>query len=301
MNKLDNDCISKLVEIFINVSNFNPILKLVSIKFNYFYKKLLSVKRRSWKKYIMYCQYFQKVLNGWKSFKNIWHNNDIHNFYHDRILNNYCQLYLLKNLVHSQCELLIDFYSAYSNISKNRKKIIEFIYKDINTDLINNDYTNFYLITPSFSKDLFISDKNKDSYIYYSFLLGIPNSVYKDGIFIIKLEIFNDTFKKTKVKFLNKIYHPNVCQKTGEINIINPWEPLYGGYPRLLVLNIHHILEYPDSSYFDNVDKNSDNYLVANEYKNDREIFEKKAKKFVKNYAELSLNDMIEILYSETD
>ena len=68
MNKLDNDCISKLIQNFIDVSNFNPILKLVNLKFNFLFEKNQKLKQRKWKKNLMYNEFIQPVYNGWKKF-----------------------------------------------------------------------------------------------------------------------------------------------------------------------------------------------------------------------------------------
>ena len=135
MNKLDNDCVSKLIQNFVDVSNFNPILKLVNLKFNFLFEKNRNLKQRKWKKNLMYNEFIQPVYNGWKKFINTWDNEyeiteTQKSYNYDRILNNYCQLYIIKNLVCSQCKILIDFYSAYPKISKHRKKIIESIGKE---------------------------------------------------------------------------------------------------------------------------------------------------------------------------
>ena len=302
MNRLNDDFIGLIIKKYIENSNFNPILNLVNHKFNHLYKIIKSREESNWLKYQLYFSHIERVKLNWNKFKYIWDTTYKEKSYDKNILiNNYCQFYILKFLVHENCKLLIDYYNAYPNISKKNKKIIKSIYNDIDLELKNNDFSNFTLITPQFKNNLFnFNDNENISNKYYAFLLGPPDTDYENGIFIIELEIFNDLFKKTIVKFLNKIYHPNVDFNTGKLNIDilnDSWQPIYGGNPRILMLSIYSVLINPEiSNYNPNIDISNDN---IKEYNTNRDLYGEKAKKYVGTYASFNLNKLINILYSE--
>lgn len=300
MYKLNQDFISLIIIKYIEQLNFNPILKLVSHKFNYLYNSIKSKVESKWLKYNLYNSYIPTVKTDWRKFKIIWDFNYKEITYNKNIiLNNYCQFYILKKIVHQNCKLLIEFYNGYPNISKKRIKIITEIYNDIDLEIRNKDFSNFTFITPQFKNNMFTEEQNKISNKYYAFLLGPPKTVYENGIFVLEFEIFDKLFTKTIVKFLNKIYHPNIDFNTGIVNIdiLNEsWQPIYGGNPRILMLSIYSVLIQPElSNYNPKIDISND---IIKEYNINNQVYIEKAKKYVTLYASFTINKLINILYS---
>ena len=122
---------------------------------------------------------------------------------------------------------------------------------------------------------------NDDIYNWRATIMGPSNSPYEGGVF--KLDIHYPTdypFKAPKIKFLTKIYHPNINSGGGIcLDILkDQWSP---------VLNITKIL-LSICSLLD--DPNPDDPLVpeiANIYKTDREKYIKTAKNYTLKYASM--------------
>ena len=123
-------------------------------------------------------------------------------------------------------------------------------------------------------------------------MFGPTDSPYKDGIFTIKI-IFPDDYPKhgPEFKFMNKIYHLNVdlTNYLGHISLnnINEWrctglvsdKKVYGVKQALFDIFCLFYKQGVDSSYSDE---------MAQQYKNDRKKFDEIARKWTKEYAQLT-------------
>ena len=68
----------------------------------------------------------------------------------------------------------------------------------------------------------------KDIYHWKAIIKGPEYTDYKDGVFILDIELPKDyPYKPPIFKFKTKIYHPNINQDNGNIclNILNQWKP----------------------------------------------------------------------------
>ncbi|GAB9465687.1 hypothetical protein Gpo141_00003086 [Globisporangium polare] len=111
-------------------------------------------------------------------------------------------------------------------------------------------------------------------------LAGPENTPYAGGVFSIDLLFPNEyPFKAPRVKFLTRVYHPNVKSQTGEIcaDIINEnWAPTLNVLHCLTA--IKQILQQPDI----------DNPLepeIAKQLQSDRKEFDNTASEWTKQYA----------------
>lgn len=109
--------------------------------------------------------------------------------------------------------------------------------------------------------------------------MGPADSPYQGGIFQLEIHFPVDyPFKPPKVRFLTKIYHPNVNASGGIcVDILkDQWSP--GLTISKVLLSICSLL----------TDPNPDDPLVpeiANVYKDDRERYEATARKWTRDYA----------------
>lgn len=110
-------------------------------------------------------------------------------------------------------------------------------------------------------------------------IMGPADSPYQGGIFQLEIHFPVDyPFKPPKVRFLTKIYHPNVNASGGIcVDILkDQWSP--GLTISKVLLSICSLL----------TDPNPDDPLVpeiANVYKDDRERYEATARKWTRDYA----------------
>lgn len=110
-------------------------------------------------------------------------------------------------------------------------------------------------------------------------LIGPDKTPYEKGTFQLDMDIPTEyPFKPPKVKFATKIYHPNVKSDGGVCHemLNDGWSPQLKLSEVLLMVN--QILKEP----------NPENPLepeIANQYKADRNAFNKQAKEWTKKYA----------------
>ena len=113
-------------------------------------------------------------------------------------------------------------------------------------------------------------------------LLGPVDTPYAGGLFILTAD-FPEKYpeQKPEVKFVNKIYHLNVSPTSGHIciSILNSYKPKT---PIVDVISGIFSLFYnqnPDSPY---------DHGMADEYRNKRGEFDKKAKEWTAKYASMN-------------
>jgi len=111
-------------------------------------------------------------------------------------------------------------------------------------------------------------------------ILGPKKTPYENGKFSIMID-FSDNypFKAPKIKFMTKIFHPNVKKDTGEICaqvLEEKWLPTLNA--KYIIQMIYGILETP------NFDSPLDQDVI-DAYMKDKKTFETKAKQYTKDYA----------------
>jgi len=110
-------------------------------------------------------------------------------------------------------------------------------------------------------------------------ILGPDKTPYEKGVFQIELDIPTEyPFKPPKLKFVTKIYHPNVKSDGGFCADIlsESWSPQ---------LKISDVLNTVDKLMKDPNPENPLEPEIANQYKADRATFTKTAKEWTKKYA----------------
>lgn len=130
------------------------------------------------------------------------------------------------------------------------------------------------------------NENDEDPFQWKVVVNGPVGSPYEGGYFKLKVE-FPDDFPTSAptVKFITKIYHCNVLESTGKIclNKLTSWKPDYK--MKDIFEDIYYMLDNqnPDSAYL-----NEEGINKGTEYKNNREEFNRKARKYVDSYARLS-------------
>ena len=125
-----------------------------------------------------------------------------------------------------------------------------------------------------------LNDKySKDIFHWKLSLIGPMDTPYAGGTFFLTVD-FPETYPQTKpeVRFVNIIYHLNVCESNGHICIstLNNWKPKT---PMVDVISSIFALFYdqnPDSPY---------SGVMAREYSTNRNEFNRKAREWTKKYA----------------
>ena len=122
-------------------------------------------------------------------------------------------------------------------------------------------------------------------------LLGPKDSLYRGGLFFLEI-IFPKEYpiKAPSIHFLTPIYHINVNHHTnsdppvGEVyfNIIKNWNP--STKIKDLLIKLYSIFYFPNPNFFYCQD-------IANEYKNNKSLYEAKAQYFTYKYTIASYNN----------
>jgi len=126
-----------------------------------------------------------------------------------------------------------------------------------------------------------VNPVDEDIMHWQSMLSGPEDTCYENGVFNLDIQFPSEyPFKPPKIKFLTKIYHPNVKTDTGDIcaDLLNEnWGPECNVVYCLNVIN--EMLKNP----------NLDSPLeveVAQLYTSDRKTFNSTAKKWTADYAQ---------------
>jgi|TARA_B110000091_G_scaffold156943_1_gene167207 ubiquitin-conjugating enzyme E2 D/E len=111
-------------------------------------------------------------------------------------------------------------------------------------------------------------------------ILGPPNSPYEDGTFRVKLRFPPQyPFKPPSVKFLTKIYHPNVTATEGEVCptlLSENWAPH---------LNIRYVMECLRTLLLCPNEEDPMDENIGQQYRENRQEFNVMARKWTKLHA----------------
>lgn len=115
---------------------------------------------------------------------------------------------------------------------------------------------------------------------------GPPGTPYENGHFIVEIKIpLEYPFKPPIMKFLTKVYHPNISSQTGAICVDilrDQWSPILT--MKSCIISLQSLLQSPEPS-------NPQDAQVAGHYMNDFADFEKTAKEWTIKYATNNQNE----------
>ncbi|OBZ83578.1 Ubiquitin-conjugating enzyme E2 27 [Choanephora cucurbitarum] len=121
---------------------------------------------------------------------------------------------------------------------------------------------------------------------------GPPDSPYEGGTFLLDINLNdNHPFGPPNIKFITKVYHPNVSSQTGAICLDvlkSNWSPAMT--LRTSLMSIQALLDAPDAS-------SPQDYQVAKVYTADFPEFLNEAKLWTRTYANQSLNAYIDATF----
>jgi ubiquitin-protein ligase len=115
--------------------------------------------------------------------------------------------------------------------------------------------------------------KNGEIFEWTGSIHGLENSPYEGGTFAFHMQFTDDYPEEPpKIHFTTKIYHPNVTGRTGAIS----WNMIGSEWHRndtveKVLIGLRRLLERPELESAVEID-------IANEYANQRDMFERKAR-----------------------
>ncbi|KAG1050919.1 hypothetical protein G6F45_011617 [Rhizopus arrhizus] len=151
------------------------------------------------------------------------------------------------------------------------------IYNEIK-DVNNDDTTPLYVYVP-----------NEDNMHHLiGSIQGPVDSPYEGGTFLLDINLHeNHPFQPPQIKFITKVYHPNISSQTGAICLDvlkSHWSPAMT--LRITLISIQSLLDSP-------VPQDPQDAQVAKHYMADYEGFLEEAVFWKNTYANVSLNDYI--------
>lgn len=142
-------------------------------------------------------------------------------------------------------------------------------------------------IADKFNKDKFtyIHDE-KNKFLLKFLIIGLENTPYQNGQFQINISLpKNYPNEAPKVNFTTKIWHPNICVKTGLLRhqiLKKQWKPSFS--IAYLIEFILKLIAYPDID-----DVESANPIAKMEYIENPKIYKIKGQDFTYEFANLNL------------
>ena len=124
---------------------------------------------------------------------------------------------------------------------------------------------------------------NNDIFHWKISLMGPADTPYAGGMFFLTAD-FPDNYPegKPEVKFINKMYHLNVSPSDGHVCIstLNRWRPRTPFSDVMTSIFALFYNQNPNDPYSNE---------MAEEFKNNRAEFDKKAREFTQKYASMSM------------
>ncbi|XP_050246794.1 ubiquitin-conjugating enzyme E2 11-like isoform X2 [Quercus robur] len=143
------------------------------------------------------------------------------------------------------------------------------------------DYKNFHIETFKGCKAELV-----DSLFHWeAIMIGPKDTPYADGVFLLKIYLSpGHPFQHPKVKFLTKVYHPNIG-RDGRVCVEKSWRPSLTIFQLLLVIYARFSNPEPD----DPIDCE-----IAQMYKTQRIQYDENARDWTKKYATASQEGTID-------
>ncbi|KAM3744145.1 hypothetical protein ACB098_06G030000 [Castanea mollissima] len=143
------------------------------------------------------------------------------------------------------------------------------------------DYKNFQIETFKGCKVELV-----DSLFHWeAIMIGPKDTPYADGVFLLKICLSeNHSLQPPKVKFLTKVYHPNIS-RAGRVCVEKSWCPSLTIYQLLLVIYARFSNPEPDDPI---------NCEIAQIYKTQRIQYDENARDWTKKYATASQKSTID-------
>eukprot|EP00397_Hematodinium_sp_SG-2012_P029213 GEMP01030839.1.p1 GENE.GEMP01030839.1~~GEMP01030839.1.p1 ORF type:complete len:175 (+),score=19.01 GEMP01030839.1:212-736(+) len=133
-------------------------------------------------------------------------------------------------------------------------------------------------------------DTTRDFYVKFKGPVGTP---YEDGIFKVHVELPDQyPFASPSIGFVNKVYHPNIDERSGSIclDVINQtWTPLYS-LVHVFEVFLPQLLAYPNPT--DPLNAEAASMLIQHKDK-----YEQRVREYVKEHAV----EICKVDVSETD